>query len=108
MKMVRPGIGVSFEDAEKLRTANVTMKDELTGLYAQNSALHAENAVLKARLAVYELPGMDAPRITAWTAEPRTDAQAAATEKLRKEWVAKHEKELRGAKKSAKMPWEGG
>lgn len=109
MKMVRPGIGVSFDEAEKLRTANVTMKEELTGLYAQNSALHAENTVLKARLSVYELPGMEVARTTAWAAKPRTDAQAAATEKLRQAWVAKHEKEKAAlAKNNAKMPWEGG
>ncbi len=47
MKMVPAGIGVSVDAAEKLRTANVTMKDELTGLYALNKEL-------RDRLARYE------------------------------------------------------
>ena len=43
-------------EQEKLRTANVTMSEELAGLYASNRDLFAELQVIKARLARYELP----------------------------------------------------
>jgi hypothetical protein len=90
MKMVPAGIGVSVDAAEKLRTANVTMKEELTGLYARNAALHAENEILKSRLAVYELPSMNVPRVSAFTQEPLTDAKAATTEELGQKWLEKN------------------
>ena len=120
MKMVQAGIGVSIAEAEKLRTANVTMKEELTGLYARNSALYAENEILKSRLSAYELPTMaQASRVTAWTGEPVTDASAATTEELRRKWIEKNEtdklhspateelaqKWLKNNRE--KMPWEG-
>lgn len=96
MKMVAPGAGMPFDEAEKLRTANATMKEELTGLYARNSALHSENEVLKARLATYELPSMaSASRVTAWTGAV-TESSAATTEMLRQEWLKNNPE---------KMPW---
>lgn len=101
MKMVAPSAGMPAGEAEKLRTANATMKEELTGLYARNSALHAENQVLKSKLAVYELPSMEVPRISAFTIEPVTQSSYAATEELRNQWLKKN-----GA--NEKMPWEGG
>ena len=51
--------GTSAADSvelEQLRTANVTMKEELDGLYVRNKELFAEVQVLKAKLAQYELP----------------------------------------------------
>jgi len=96
MKMVPAGTGISVVEAEKLRTANATMKEELTGLYARNSALHAENQVLKSKLATYELPTMEVPRVTAWTADAAMKVPDPAGETLRREWA---EKNLQ------KMPW---
>jgi hypothetical protein len=43
-------------ELSKLRTANVTMAEELTGLYERNRLQFEEIQVLKARLAKYELP----------------------------------------------------
>ena len=96
------------------------MKEELTGLYARNSALYAENEILKSRLSAYELPTMaQASRVTAWTGEPVTDASAATTEELRRKWIEKNEtaklhspatEELRQKwlkNNREKMPWEG-
>lgn len=42
-------------DVEKLRTANVTMNEELAALYARDRAQFEEIQKLKARLAQYEL-----------------------------------------------------
>lgn len=47
--------GVSSVEVEALRMSNATMRAELTGLYERDKALFAENQVLKARLATYEL-----------------------------------------------------
>lgn len=44
-------------ETDVLRTANVTMREELTGLYVRNKQLFDEAQVLKGRLAVYELSG---------------------------------------------------
>lgn len=46
------------DDAElnTLRTANVTMREELSALYARDKAQFEEAQALKARLALYELP----------------------------------------------------
>lgn len=46
---------VDRADAVALRTANATMRDELTGLYARNKAIFEELQQCKARLATYEL-----------------------------------------------------
>ena len=43
-------------EVETLRTANVTMREELTGLYASNKELFDELQIAKAKLAQYELP----------------------------------------------------
>ena len=43
-------------EVDTLRTANVTMREELTGLYATNKELFDELQVCKAKLAQYELP----------------------------------------------------
>jgi hypothetical protein len=42
-------------ELDALRTANVTMHEELTGLYALNKTQFEEIQALKARLALYEL-----------------------------------------------------
>lgn len=53
----------SGNELERLRTANATMTEELSGVYARNKELFAEVQVLKARLAVYELaPAMQAAK----------------------------------------------
>ena len=120
MKMVAPGIGVSFDEAERLKTANATMKEELTGLYARNAALHAENQVLKAKLAPYELAGMEVARTTALTMETETDKQSATTEMLRRQFLDKQKTKAPQtaadlelgrqwlAKNNSKMPWQEG
>lgn len=57
---------VDKADATALRTANATMREELTGLYARNKAIFEELQQSKARLAVYELaPAMEAAAVEA-------------------------------------------
>lgn len=46
---------VDKNEVEKIRSANVTMADELTAVYARNKALFEELQVMKGRLAQYEL-----------------------------------------------------
>jgi hypothetical protein len=98
MRMAAPGTGIPSDEAEKLRTANTTMKEELEGLYARNSALYAENEILKARLGVYELPTIEVPKVTAWSGNGMAKAPDPTGEMLRRQWAEKNNVK--------KMPWD--
>jgi hypothetical protein len=95
------------DELETLRTANVTMKEELEGLYMQNKEL-------RQRLASYE-PAERAPRevatwkgppkpVQTYTLPPEPLTMVEATKNMQK-FLAKNNAKSR---ENAKMPWEGG
>lgn len=59
-------------DGEALRMANSVMRQELEGLYARDKELFAENQLLKAKLAQYELHGAVKEAATTNSALPTT------------------------------------
>ena len=89
-----PGV---TEELEQLRTANATMKEELTGLYAQIKELrgvqHVAPAVPKP-VQTYELPPEP---LTIESSTKALRAQQANSEELLQKWLTQNK---------TKMPWE--
>jgi len=99
---VRPAAPVDNEELETLRTANVTMKEELTGLYALNKELREQIAALQPAPVVapkpvqtYKLP----PEPLTMAESTKNLRAAVASGELLQKWLTEN--------KAQKMPWEG-
>lgn len=101
---------ISTAELEMLRTANITMKEELDGLYMQLRELRGHPAsapapIVKAPESVrtYKLPE-DRSLGAAVIATTKAAAAHKAREELLQKWL---EKNPHAAKNNSKMPWEG-
>jgi hypothetical protein len=93
-KDVPPPAPIDSEELERLRTANATMKEELTGLYAQLKELRAQSVPITAAPA--------APKTYGLLPEPLTMAESTrrmnASQELLQKWLTQNNVQ--------KMPWE--